>query len=120
MGNGTENAIIIAVILIIVVLGLLRAKNHFAGGGCEAGSKTIRTHKELTEPVIGTRVLTVDGMTCENCQARVENAISHYNGVVCKVDLKKKTATVSFSQPVEGSLLKETVEKLGYTVTDIR
>lgn len=120
MGNGIENAIIIAVILIIVVLGLLRAKKHFSGGGCcEIGSKTIRTHKELTEPVIGTRVLTVEGMTCENCQARVENAINHYNGVVCKVDLKKKTATVSFSRPVEDSLLKETVEKLGYTVTDI-
>ena len=107
--------------MIIVVLGLLRAKNHFSGGGCcETGSKTIRTHKELTEPVIGTRVLTGDGMTCENCQARVENAINHYNGVVCKDDLKKKTAPVSFSQPVEDSLLKETVEKLGYTVTDIR
>lgn len=47
MGNGIENAIIIAVILIIVVLGLLRAKKHFSGGGCcETGSKTIRTHQE--------------------------------------------------------------------------
>lgn len=110
MGNGIENAIIIAVILIIVVLGLLRAKKHFSGGGCcETGSKTIRTHKKLTEPVIGTRILTVEGMTCENCRARVENAINHYNGVVCKVDLKKKTATVSFSQPIEDLLLKQTV-----------
>ena len=79
MGNGIENAIIIAVMLIIV-----------------------------------------EGMTCENCRARVENAINHYNGVVCKVDLKKKTATVSFSQPIEDLLLKQTVEKLGYTITDIR
>ena len=46
--------------------------------------------------------------------------INHYNGVVCKVDLKKKTATVSFSQPIEDLLLKQTVEKLGYTITDIR
>lgn len=76
--------------------------------------------KKLTEPVIGTRILTVEGMTCENCRARVENAINHYNGVVCKVDLKKKTATVSFSQPIEDLLLKQTVEKLGYTITDIR
>lgn len=116
-----ENGIIVAVILVIVLLALLRARKHFKGGGCcGSASKTIRSHKELTEPVIGTRVLTVEGMTCENCQARVENAINHYNGVVCKVDLRKKTATVSFSQPVEDSLLKETVEKLGYTVTDIR
>ena len=102
------------------MLGLLRAKQHFSGGCCETGSKTIRTHKKLIEPVIGIRILTVEGMTCENCRARVENAINHYNGVVCKVDLKKKTATVSFSQPIEDLPLKQTVEKLGYTITDIR
>lgn len=116
-----ENGIIIGVILVVVVLGLLRMKKHFSGGGCcGSGSNTLRSHKELTDPIIGQRVLTVEGMHCENCQARIENAIDHYNGVVCKVNLKKKTATVSFSEPIEDSVLKETVEKLGYTVTDIK
>ena len=116
-----ENAIIIVILLVIIVLALLRAGKHFKGGGCcGSGSNTIRSHKKLTEPKIGEKVLIVEGIHCENCQARVENAINRLDGVVCKVNLKKKTATVSYSTEVSDGLLKETVEKLGYTVTEIK
>ena len=115
------DAIIIVILLVVVTLALIRSKKHFNGGGCcGSGSNTIRSRKELTEPKIGEKVLIVEGMHCENCQARVENAINRLEGAVCKVDLKKKTATVSYSTEVSDALLKETVEKLGYTVTEIR
>lgn len=116
-----ENGLIIGVILILVVFALFRARKHFAGGGCcGSGSNTIRSHKKLTNPKIGEKRMTVEGMHCQNCQARVENAINRLDGVVCKVDLKKKTATVSFSKEVPDSVLKETVERLGYQVTNIQ
>lgn len=116
-----ENVIIIAILLVVIVLALLRSRKHFKGGGCcGSGSNTIRTHKELNAPKIGEKVLTVEGMHCENCQARVENVLNRLDGVVCKVNLKKKTATVSYSAEVSDALLKETVEKLGYQVVDIR
>lgn len=116
-----ENIILLGILLVILTAALLRAKKHFKGGGCcGSGSSTVRSHKTLTEPIIGQRLLTVEGMHCENCQARVENALNRLDGVVCKVNLKKKTAAVSYSTPVSDSLLKETVEKMGYKVTDIR
>lgn len=116
-----EDAIIIIILLVVIVLALLRSKKHFKGGGCcGSGGNTIRSHKKLTEPKIGEKVLIVEGMHCENCQTRVENAINRLDGVVCKVNLKKKTATVSYSTEASDALLKETVEKLGYTVTEIR
>lgn len=115
------DAIIIVTLLVVVTLALIRSKKHFKGGGCcGSGSNTIRSHKKLTAPKIGEKVMVVEGMHCENCQARVENAINRLDGVVCKVNLKKKTATVSYSTEVSEPLLKETVEKLGYTVTEIR
>lgn len=108
-------------LLALIIPALLHAKKHFSGGGCcGSGRNTIRSHKELTEPQIGEKVLTVEGMHCENCQARVENAINHIDGAVCKVNLKKKTATVSYSVEIPDEVLKEAVEKLGYKVTDIR
>ena len=116
-----ENAIIIGILLVILVLALLRTKQHFKGGGCcGSGGNTIRSAKQLTEPKLGEKVLTVEGMTCENCQARVENAINRIDGAACRVNLRKKTATVSYSAPVSDELLKTTVEKLGYRVTGIR
>ena len=115
------DAIIIVILLVVVTLALIRSRKHFKGGGCcGSGSNTIRSHKKLTEPKIGEKVLIVEGMHCENCQARVENAINRLDGAVCKVNLKKKTATVSYSAEVSDALLKGTVENLGYTVMDIK
>lgn len=115
------DTIILLVLAVIVVLSFLHAGKHFAGGGCcGSGNSTIRTKKTLSDPIIGKRYLYIDGMTCKNCQARVENALNHLGGVSCVVNLRKKCATVSLSVSVDDSVLKETVEKIGYTVTDIR
>lgn len=116
-----ENYIIIGILLVIVVIALLRAKKHFKGGGCcGSGSTTLRDKKVLTEPVIGEKTMVIEGMHCENCEIRVENALNRLDGVLCKVNLKKKIAVVSYSKEVSDEVLKETVEKRGYTVTEIR
>ena len=116
-----ENILIICILLVIILIALLRMKKHFKGGGCcGSGSTSVRSHKKLTEPQIGQIVLVVDGMHCENCQNRVEHGLNKLDGVVCKVNLKKKTATVSYSREIPAEELKALVEKMGYTVTEIR
>ena len=116
-----ENAVILVILLIVFVLALLRAKKHFKGGGCcGSGSTTIRDKKSLTAPKIGEKVLTIEGMHCENCEIRVENALNRLDNVACKVNLKKKTATVSYSAEVSDNLLRETVERMGYQVTSVQ
>lgn len=116
-----ENYIIVGILLVIIVFAIFHAKKHFSGSGCcGSSSNTIRDKKTLTEPKIGEKVLTIEGMHCENCEIRVENALNRLDGVVCKVNLRKKTATVSYSAEVSDELLKETVEKIGYKVTAIR
>ena len=114
------NVIILAILLVMVVLAVNSGRKHFEGsGGCCGGGGEERPHKKLVEPAIGQRVLSVEGMHCESCQTRIEKAIDRLDGVVCKTNLHKKTATVTFSQPVSDDTLKEIVEKLGYRVTEI-
>lgn len=115
------NTIIIIVLLALFTLAILRAKKHFKGGGCcGSGSKTIRSHKTLTEPKMGEYIFTIQGMHCENCQARIENAINRLDGVACTVHLKKHTATISYSQNISKETLIATIENLGYQVTATR
>lgn len=115
-----QDYIMLAILLIILAFAILRTKKHFKGGGCcGSGSNTIRDKKTLTSPKIGEKVLTVEGMHCENCEIRVENALNRLDGVACKVNLKKNIATVSYSTEVSDEQLKETVERLGYKVTAI-
>ena len=114
------NVIMIAILLGMVVLAVNSGRKHFKGsGGCCGGGGEERPHKKLEAPAVGQRVLSVEGMHCESCQARIEKAIDRLDGVVCKTNLHKKTATVTYSQPVSDDTLKEIVEKLGYQVTEI-
>lgn len=63
--------------------------------------------------------LTVEGMTCGHCSARVEKALSAIDGVTAAVDLEAKTASVKLSHDVSDADLKKAVEDAGYTVTAI-
>ena len=116
-----QNYVIIGILLVVLILAVLRAKKHFKGGGCcGSGSNTIRDKKSLTAPKIGEKVMTIEGMHCENCEIRVENALNRLDHVACKVSWKKKNAVISYSEEVSDEMLKETVERLGYQVTQIR
>ena len=64
-----------------------------------------------------TVVLTVGGMSCAHCSARVEKALSAIDGVSVKVDLKKGTATVSSDNAVDAQALCDAVVKAGYTAS---
>ncbi|WP_457944225.1 heavy metal translocating P-type ATPase [Caproiciproducens sp. LBM24188] len=60
------------------------------------------------------KVITIQGMSCEHCQKRVEDALNAITGVEAKVDLKKGTATVSMKDPVDDETLKKAVSDAGY------
>lgn len=115
-----ENVIIIAILAIILILAVFRTVKHFKGGGCcSSGSTTIRDKKTLTAPIIGKKVIAIEGMTCENCEIRVQNALNRLDGVLCKANWRKKTADIAYSAEISDEQLRETVEKLGYEVTSI-
>jgi copper chaperone len=60
----------------------------------------------------------VDGMSCNHCKMAVEGALKALAGVSSvEVDLKKKTAQVSYDEASCGlPAMKSAIEDLGYTV----
>ena len=67
------------------------------------------------------KILTVEGMSCMHCSARVEKALSAVVGVSsAKVDLEKKTATVELAADVANETLIAAVEDAGYDVTEVK
>ena len=115
-----DNTIIIAILIFILAFALLRVKKHFKGGGCcGSGSNTIRDKKTLTEPKLGEKKMTIEGMTCENCEIRLENALNRIDGVAAQVSYKKKTAIVSYSKEIPDELLKQTADSEGFKITAV-
>lgn len=61
------------------------------------------------------KVITVEGMSCQHCQASVEKALSAVQGVsAAKVNLAKKTATVTLAAEVADDALMSAVRDAGF------
>ncbi|GAA5023669.1 heavy metal translocating P-type ATPase [Actinopolymorpha pittospori] len=61
--------------------------------------------------------LTIGGMTCSSCAARVEKKLNKLDGVVATVNYATEKAKVSFPTTVSTDDLVATVEATGYTAT---
>ena len=64
------------------------------------------------------KILTIEGMSCSHCSARVEKALNALEGTQATVELKKKRAVVQTQQPDE--VLVKAVEDAGYEVKKIK
>ena len=49
----------------------------------------------------------------------IEKKFNKIDGAVCKVNLKKKTAKVSYSKEISDEILKQTIENAGFEVKSI-
>lgn len=62
------------------------------------------------------RTLRVEGMSCQHCAGRVEQALAAIPGVKATVDLAAKTATVEAPESVSDESLERAVAGAGYEV----
>jgi P-type Cu+ transporter len=64
--------------------------------------------------------ISIKGMSCAHCQARVEKALNAIPGVTAKVDLKKNIAVVDLKNDVPDETLKKTVNDAGYEAVSVK
>ena len=82
---------VVVVLLIVVVLAIRASRKHMKGdGGCGGGGGTLaEPEKKLDGPILGRKILHIEGMHCDNCKNSVERAINRIDGASCKVNLKE-------------------------------
>lgn len=112
------NIVIVLIIAALIIPAAVSTVKHFRGESscCGGGSESIEIKKELDGPEIGEKTVNITGMKCDNCRINVQNALNRIDGVKAHVDLKKKTARISFSKEVPDSEIKRAVETAGYKV----
>ncbi len=67
------------------------------------------------------KVITIEGMMCEHCKAKVEKSLLELEGVVkVKVSLKDKMATIYSKNNISNDDIISAIEKLDYKVTSVR
>ena len=121
--SGTVSSIIIAVILIVTLFFAIKNSiPHFRGeGGCCGGSCKEKIIKPVKiKNVIATKVVHIEGMRCENCHRRVQNALNSIEGVNAKINGDKKQALVKMDRNIDDSQIEKAITGMGYSVTEIK
>lgn len=65
------------------------------------------------------KVIHIDGMKCDHCQAKAQNALNSIAGVEAEVDLNSKQAIVRLQNDVADQDFKEALSKVGFEVASI-
>lgn len=117
-----EDIIIIVVLVALLAIGIRALIKHFKheSSCCGGGSQATPVPEKKLDNIIGTKILRVDGMTCDHCKGWVEKAINEIDGASAKVNLKTREAVVSMAREISDSELVAAVQKAGYRVVEIK
>ena len=116
----SSNIIIIVLLILILIPAVKGAVTHMKGeGGCCGGPKEKAPRKKLPGKPVRRLRLGIEGMHCDNCRIRIEKHLDEIDCVTARVNLAKKQAIVSIYGDVTDDIIKETVENLDFTVTDV-
>lgn len=110
-----ENFIIALILAVLIIIGLNATKKHFKGeGGCCGGGSSVKPRKKKLNNVIEKKTVKIEGMTCENCQYRVERAINEIDGASASVHLRRGEAVISMERHITDEEIRAVIEKAGY------
>ena len=115
-----ENVIIMGILLMILLGAIVTLVRRAGCKGCCGSSGDYKPRKKKLKNVIAAKVFVVDGMHCEKCANRVTEAVNDIPGVAGVVDLKKGLVTVSYEREVPDGQIRAAIERVGYTVKEIR
>ena len=66
------------------------------------------------------KTIKIEGMHCEHCAKKVENALSELDNVKkAKVNLKKQEASIVLEKEIDNKVITEAIENIDFKVTDI-
>lgn len=91
-------------------------------GSC-AGCKKDDNYKSRVETINKFKLkktIDVEGMTCENCTAKVMKALEKVDGVViAAASVEKQSAQVALDREVDDNILRDAIKRAGYKSENI-
>ena len=114
------NIIIVLLLAAAVGYGIYSFIHHLRhGGGCccgehEAAAKKVRVADRDRSHYPHRLVLGVDGMTCQNCQRHVENALNAMPGTWAAADLAAQQVSILTKETPDEAAIRQAIRDAGY------
>lgn len=114
-----DNVIIVAILILVIGIGIRYTMKHFRHeSGC-CGGGTYKARKKKLDKVICKKTFGVDGMSCQHCVNRVQEAVNDIDEAAGVVNLKKGVVVVSMSYEISDEVIIGAIERYGYKVTGV-
>lgn len=113
LGTALVLLVIIAIVVVAIISTRKRAKSGCCGGS-EFKEKKIKPADTNKDNYPFSATVNIDGMTCDHCVARVQNALNELDGVYAKVNLKKNNAEVLYKDESAEAQIEAAITKNGY------
>lgn len=116
--------IICIILLVICIFGIKSYAGKLSHGCCGGASDAVKRKKPQDEDITHypySYVVEIDGMTCKNCAARIENAFNtdDSGNYYAKVNLGKKKAFVHTKHVTPETELGRIVARTGYIAVSV-
>lgn len=113
------NVIIVLILVIAVVYGIYNYVHHLNhGGGCcgehDAPARKVKAADTNKSHYPHRLVMGVDGMTCQNCQRHVENALNAMTDTLAEADLSAQKVTVWTKADADEDAIRQAIRDAGY------
>lgn len=125
MSSGTVITIILVLgILVVAYYTIKNYRKQLKQGCCGAGDDNKKTVNKV-EPKDTNKAnypyianAKIDGMSCENCARRIENAVNRIDGAWANVNFPEQSAKILLKNPALETQVKLAVSNNGYLVTE--
>ncbi len=113
------NVIIVLILVVAVVYGIYNYVHHLNhGGGCcgehDAPARKVKAADTNKGHYLHRLVMGVDGMTCQNCQRHVENALNAMPDTLAEADLSAQKVTVWTKADADEDAIRQAIRDAGY------
>lgn len=115
------STVILSLVILVILLFGIRSMIRRATTGCCGAGENVKTiypqDRDLSHYSYCYR-LGIEGMSCQNCANRIQNAFHKQDGLYARVNRHHKEALVYAKQQQAQEVLEKIVTAAGYTVTE--
>ena len=116
------STIIIIVLILICIYSIKSYMKELKSGCCGGEIDTIQKIKPQDTHIQNYSIhkhIVIEGMTCDNCKIRIQNAFHQKNGFLMKIDRSQGTSELYCKEDVSNKSIKKIIQDLGYHVVKI-
>lgn len=115
--------LLVLIVIIILIFALKGSMKHFNGeGACCGGNINIKVKvddKNISHYPYTITVYT-EGMKCDGCKLKVENALNAKSGIYATANYHKNIVKVHMKENLSDEIITKVVEEAGYRVKSVQ